>query len=170
MTTPIPIMGLSKDHLLTEIRDGLKQALVEVRWFAANPYESLMDNTRDYTAWHHKGLHSPKKFVKWILPLWTTSHARKVAHEVFGRDESPVKELGEHPVTRYIRYLVFKRHLSYEKTTDIMISKLGWDKKSARPAVHRVVRSARDQNERIWQEELIKYPNLCEELRAITFK
>ena len=132
------------DQAFNEALDRLTTTLQEVSAFWKVPRQHLYDRPADLVFWL-KNLGASKTAIKWLLPLCTMTTTRNLAQFVFGRDLSPIEELGTRPVSAFIRFMLFDRKYSLDEIRKVLIDDLGYEKKIARPLVRRIERE-RDKN------------------------
>ena len=146
-TTPY-IHPILCDGCFTEALDRLGDTLQEMRLFWKNPKVPMQKRPADYVQWL-KELGASKQAIKWLLPLCTATTPRSLALLVFGRDLSPIEELGDRSVSAFIRFLMFSRNRTADEIRKVLIEDLGYAVKTARPLVRRI--------ERNWQPERVKF-------------
>lgn len=152
MSTATLHTELISDPVLRTLLDGLERQLNDLRWFAVNPYESILKHTRQYTAWHRAVLKTPRTFARWIIPVWLNSTARLVSVDVYGKRPAPIVGLGEQPVSRFIRFLLYEQKLSDDQAAELLCYHLDYAYKSARPLIRRMRRDEARQK-LVWKRE-----------------
>lgn len=142
------IHPILNDQCFNDALDRLGDTLAEVNLFWKNPTVPMHKRPVDFVKWL-KDLGVSKQAIKWLVPLCTATTPRTLAILVFGRDLSPIEELGDRSVSSFIRFLMFERMNSAASIRQVLIDNLGYDKKTARPLVRRI--------ERNWQGEQSRF-------------
>jgi hypothetical protein len=149
MPNPTPyIHPVLCDEAFNNALNSLDNMLLEVEVFWKAPRVVLHKRTVDFVEWL-KSIGASKQAMKWLLPLCTSTTARALAHTIFGRELSPIEELGNRSVSSFIRFMMFERHYSTPKIRQVLIDDLGYSAKIARPLVRRI--------ERDWHGEKQKF-------------
>jgi len=150
------------DQCFNEALNRLDKTLMETELFWKNPRVPLHKRPMDLVTWL-KGLGASKQAIKWLLPLCTATTPRMLAHLIFGRELSPIEELGERSVSSFIRFMMFERKYSTDHIRKVLIDELGYEAKIARPLVRRI--------ERDWQHQQTKFVanHESELFREVTF-
>ena len=151
-TSEMPyIHPILNDPTFNTAMDRLSATLQDTQLFWKAPRVAMHNRPVDFIHWLKNELGASKQAIKWLLPLCTATTPRIIAHLIFGRDLSPIEELGDRPVSGFIRFLMFDRKYSADTIRKVLIEDLGYEKKTARPLVRRI--------ERNWEEEQIKFQN-----------
>lgn len=150
------------DETFNNALNSLDNMLLDVQVFWKHPRVALHRRPNDFVTWL-KNLGASKQAIKWLLPLCTATTPRMLAHLIYGRDLSPIEELGDRSVSSFIRFLMFERNYSTPTIRQILIDKLGYEAKTARPLVRRI--------ERDWQHEKVKFVanSESEQFNEVTF-
>lgn len=127
------------DTAFNDALSRLDTTLMETELFWKAPRVPMHKRPFDYVCWL-KDLGASKQAIKYLIPLATATTPRALAVLVFGRDLSPIEELGDRSVSGFIRYLLFERRKNADQVRKILIDELGYASKVARPLVRRIER------------------------------
>ena len=140
-----------EDKAFNDALDRLTDTLQEVAVFWRSPRQHLFSRPTYLVIWLKNDLGASKTAIKWLLPLCTMTTTRNLAQFIFGRDLSPIEELGTRPVSAFVRSMLFEKKYSVDEVRKVLIDDLGYEKKIARPLVRRIEREW-DKNGAIFSE------------------